>query len=385
MGEIGRHELSNIVVTENLMKPFSESVTPGCSGYFHVPPVWMVEEPSPAEIERGTAQILGREVLRTTIAHGIRVRVQRDGVVVFDCRGWKEAGETTIPGYQPVAGQPVPRAVTQAEEHGEAQAMLRAQLINAHQACLNAAHYAMHGRGQELGAMVIPSHAFQLYDFEHPVEVRSDYDPLQRFIATMLDYRNPAVRRELAFKNRSLVEKDTLEHSLQLLNSLLQHSVKDLLTVTDLLFRAGAQFAQSRFAESLVVSWAACERLLNESWRRYLDERKSGPKGEPQITGDRKRKLLGRDFSASVISEALELAGVMPLELFELVTAARKLRNDWLHGLKPVVDRDAVTAMRAGQGLFEHVTGIRLHLSLTRTGAAGSAPVDLVRRRQTRD
>ena len=368
---------------ENSMRLFPESATPGCSGYFHIPPVWMVEEPTPAEIERGAARVLGREVLRTTIAHGIRVRVQRDGVVVFDCRSWKEAGETTIPGYQPVARQPIPRAVTVAEEEGETKAMLRAQLINAHQACLNAAHYAVHSRGQELGAMVISSQAFQLYDFEQPVGVRSDYEPVQRFVATMLDYRSAAVRRDPAFKNRRLVERDTLEHSLRLLDTLLLHSVKDLITVTDLLFRAGAQFAQSRFAESLVVSWAACERLLNEAWRRYLDERKAGPKGEPRITGDRKKKLLGRDFSASVISEALELAGVIPLDLFELISAARKSRNDWLHGLKPVVDRDAVTAMRAGQGLFQQVTGIRLHLSLTRVGGTGGcAPVELVRQWQ---
>ena len=82
---------------------------------------------------------------------------------------------------------------------------------------------------------------------------------------------------------------------------------------------------------------------------------------------DRVKKLEGRDFTASIVTEVLELSGVINFELFRGIDDARRKRNAWLHSLNAIEDKDASSAMRTAIELFQVATGVALRPAISRT------------------
>lgn len=93
-----------------------------------------------------------------------------------------------------------------------------------------------------------------------------------------------------------------------------------------------------------------------------------------RLNSKRRDKLRGRDFTASVILEILELAGELPHELFSKVDSIRKARNDWLHSLGDVSDSAAAMAVLSTQELMKHVSAINVSVCLSRSGSTFSFP-----------
>lgn len=69
-------------------------------------------------------------------------------------------------------------------------------------------------------------------------------------------------------------------------------------------------------------------------WRDYIDDA-GAPGGPTKIAKDRRKKLTGRDFSASTITEILSIAGKLDERVRENLDMARRARNDFVHNLKP--------------------------------------------------
>jgi len=126
------------------------------------------------------------------------------------------------------------------------------------------------------------------------------------------------------------------------------------------------------------LSWAVCEKTINHLWGEFLLGKRAECEEVVRINKKRTKKLKGRDFTASIVSEILELSDVLKTQLFHRVDDARKKRNAWLHSLDVIDDRDAASAMRAATGLFELATGVALKPSISRTMAGtGGVPLEM--------
>jgi hypothetical protein len=348
-------------------------IAPGVSAYYHLPPQWIGSEPSELEFDRAPVAELIREQYRTTLLNEIRIRVRRDGLFVFDCSRWEPAGFTEIPAYTVEPGGRIPQSVSKAENAAELRAANRAQLMNAHQACLSTAHSTVHRRSTGLGAIVLPSRAIKLADFEHNnIGGLNSHDPYDRHVSQLLAFTKGYRAKEL--RARRVIELDTVEFSFKLLDQLLRSKTPGHVQIVELLYRAGVQFSESRFAESLILSWTVCERLLDVLWTTHIEDNKRDQGNQIRMNRDRRDKLKGRDFTASVVLEILELAGRIPHELFERMNDIRRARNSWLHSLLDVSDGDASSAVRAAEQLMEHVTGINISICLSRHGGNISVP-----------
>jgi len=337
------------------------AIAPGVSAYYHIPSVWVATAPSDEEFVQAPIAQLIRDEISTALHHGIRARVRRDGLFVFDCTSWGLAGATEIPPYStPASGGTVPGAVTRAEEAAEERATQRTLLMNAHQACLSSAHYAVHGRSCELGAMVLPSRSINLIDFlQNDLGSLGSHDPYHRYVQHLVGFTRG--RRTPDLQRRSLLELDTVEYSFRLLDAVLRSGLDGHLQLVELLYRAGIQCSENRFAESLILSWAVCERLLDVLWERYMTRPRhvSSP-----LTSKRRKKLTGRDYTASVILEILELGDQLSPELFSAADRARQTRNSWLHSLAEVSPNNALFALNAAQDLMKAVTGVAITISV---------------------
>ena len=75
------------------------------------------------------------------------------------------------------------------------------------------------------------------------------------------------------------------------------------------------------------------------------------------MIADRKEKLTGRDFTASIISEGLSLAGILPFEQYKQFSRVRKKRNAWLHDLHAIDQLDAAEAIVLAQFMLRS-TGV---------------------------
>ena len=67
-------------------------------------------------------------------AENLRVRVQRNGLFLFDFSSWPHALPVHIPGYTQIFGNPVPEGIHEAEIKAEDISVYRARIMNVHQA-----------------------------------------------------------------------------------------------------------------------------------------------------------------------------------------------------------------------------------------------------------
>lgn len=352
-------------------------ISPAVAGYLRIPPVWIGDRPTDEELLRAPLTDLIRDQHRRTLCGGIHVRVRRDGVFLFDFSDWPRAEPTEIPGHTREPGQTIPREVTDAEMLAERKLVLRTQIMNAHQACLSTAEIAVHQRSSQLGELIHPYHTIRPLTLEdQKVGVLDPNDPTDSFIALQMKFVES--RQVKRLKNRPLIEQDTLEFSFQVLEQILDNEFEDLVQLVELLYRAAGEYPEYRFAESLILSWAVCEKLLDKLWKTYIAENERDDEGGLRINKKRRDRLTGSDFTASVISEILELNGRLPFPLFQNLEILRQSRNGWLHSLKAVSDSDAAKAVRTTEHFMEHVTGIRMHLSLFRFAGDRQIPKHLM-------
>lgn len=344
-------------------------ISPAVAAYYHIPAVWCGESPTDNEWGNAAESELIKDVFRSTICDLIGVRVRRDGLFVFDFSKWPDGSVTEIPGYKRIPGKTVPKEVTQAELLAEKKAHYRILILNVHQACISSAHLAIHRRSTTLGQIVASSRMITFFKFEENGNAiyHLTNDPFQRYLATQTTLTLPFRLSHPETRARQLLELDTITYSFSLLEKILNHDLLDLPILIDMLYRAAAQFTENLFADCLILCWTVCERLLNAVWDKYVSERKILTDGRSRVNRDRLKKLTGINFTASIISETLELAEYIPTELFNDIDKIRKNRNDRLHNLRQMTDREASNSIRTTEKFLEFVTGIKVNLSVGRT------------------
>jgi hypothetical protein len=62
--------------------------TSAVTAYYHIPPIWVGETPSDRESQHLQRTHLAKDVYQQEFTSGIRVRVRRDGLFIFDFSLW---------------------------------------------------------------------------------------------------------------------------------------------------------------------------------------------------------------------------------------------------------------------------------------------------------
>jgi hypothetical protein len=164
-----------------------------------------------------------------------------------------------------------------------------------------------------------------------PVRYRSFVDPAS---ALTMALHRPVVPREvfdLARDEFEIVASDTK------LRERLSRLAKSIVE-----YKAG------NYAVSLVLAWFVIEAVLSDRWASFRQTHQAFGDGTARIWKDRMEALAnGRDYTAAVISNILELSDQLPIALFRKIDAARRERNDVVHkskGADPQTCQDAITA-----------------------------------------
>jgi hypothetical protein len=106
---------------------------------------------------------------------------------------------------------------------------------------------------------------------------------------------------------------------------------------------------RSRPAEATLFGWMVCERLVNHAWKIRIEP--------AALSGAHVNQLRdSRTYTAAVRIEILRREGWLSDDDFDLVSAARKARNEQAHN-RPSTGVDAHTTLRAMLVILDHVIG----------------------------
>lgn len=334
--------------------------------YFYMPPAWIGSTPGTLELRHPNSNLV-KVVCSRQLPVGIRIDAHRDGVFTFDFTGWPEGRPITIPAYTEVGGQRLPEHILEARKLAEQHRYQCMSVMNAHLACLSTAMSRAQGLGVAVRQVITPSAYFTTHwqGNRRVLLGIEPNDPVLAYVAAHFRL-DPDIQGK---RTRIVIQLDTVKHSFDLLDKILTSAVPDALLLTKLIYLAATNYYEHDFPTALTLSWTVCEKLLRIIWDSYIASSHApiGAAGKPKerINKERKKMLTGRDFTASVMSEVLELAGPLKHEIYRKLSEVRRRRNAWLHSMEPISGMIAREGIRAAELFFKEVSQIELDVHLS--------------------
>lgn len=312
------------------------------SGILLPEPYWLVEGPNAGTLGV-SPETFFEEIASWRLSSGLSVSALRGAILSFD---FKECPEANI-----VDDDSFPSGHFDALV---AATQVRVRMINGFSYCLHVARITEENHGM--------------------VGFRVNHADLLQFADNGFGVSGPAVSRlpmlpgigfSVAFGRGEIIPETTIDAAASLLDSIMLHDFGKALELITLANDALVSYKAHDFSAALVTAWTICEALLEHYWRTYIGDSSTQP-----VSRKRLDKLTGRDFTASVISEILELAQVIDPELLELLDRIRKGRNGWMHSIKSP-DREMVAdSLVLVTRMLEQTLGNDLPLNLS-IGATG--------------
>lgn len=359
----------------NAIKPTPSSAT----AYYLMPPVYVCGSPwsfddsvrwvmPKLDLSQCDIKKLADEVYRKDLGCGISVVVLREGLFVFDFSKWGDAKGVPKNGFAttPMYG-----------------ALERVAVLNTHLACLYTVVQSL--QHQSIPKMVLsPGNLFSM-SFQPPYLGGScsnepQWSPfsLSRFVSTY----NPNYPPGLDFRiisRRINLTPSAIEKSFELFEKALGSNTMRIIAVADLYLRSCSVCEEHNFALSTVLAWTACEKLLNVLWERHIDDcdRENSVPDAKFVNRTRKERLMGANFTASVVIEILSLANHIDFALYEKLNKVRRARNNWVHDLESEINSDiAQIGLQATGDLMELVDAIPIRLAPTLMAVPVFAPLN---------
>ena len=339
-------------------------------GYFRIPAVWIGSAPANPAVETGI--VLGRQIAHKTTLHcGIDAYAMRNGLFLFDFLRSRIAGVVRVPGYERPATLPYtpPKSHALAGAKAEQVSLLRAQIMNVHQACLISSEYVVKRRSAAMGFPITAWSTLHSIGIAHPIPYHDDVEGVHVLAMNVLEGKYAAA---FVPRQRRVLEVEVVAHSFGLLDHVLSLEDGRYLPIVEAAYQSACRSMELRTGESLAIGWTACEQLVSDEWKQLLSSSDVGRAEEAKLTRDRKKKLLGRDYTASVMVEMLEIHGRLTDKLYKNLEIARKARNNWAHDMTVPSGGEAWACQQAIQELLAR-KGIQLWLQSGFRGAGGAA------------
>jgi hypothetical protein len=317
--------------------------------YFHWPPVWFVNQPSQSNGSGDLSCIVYRKKLQ----HVIEIKVQRQGIVVFEFLNPSE-------GYVDPSTRMSPS--DQELESIENAIFWRTKLMNVHLICLYSAIDKKQGHHLKK-MMVSPSSLLHYTAEDNAVSASHDNAACAKIHFMKCPDAIPSNFSWWREKRELTIEKSTIDLSFQILSNVLQHKAEDALQLVQLYARSCFSYENHDFNLSLITAWAVIERLIQVLWDGYIEANRERPSGQKFINAKRKKALKKHQSAASIV-EILSLTHTIPLSLYDEINAIRVARNNWIHGLKSISQDQATDAIRLAREMLHLIYGIELRVPL---------------------
>lgn len=361
---VGQDHLFQTPSSNPLIEP--DRVGPVVEGYFHLPPVWIGSAPPDAEVSTLNPSVHHSVMFEKSLNCGIKVRVNRDGMFLFDFTKSAHCRPVVLPGYIKPETPPYRYTVEHdaADRQAEDVAVERAQIMNAHQACLVTAERLMN-RGSASATPITAWGGHKAINLSMPPAYHDDLESLHALAHKVANnaYGEGAVRR------RQVISTDLLERSFDIFDNLISQGGMKNVKLVEAAFVATTRRKEKRYGEAITIGWTVCEQIISIKWREMIESIKDdNPQRMPK---ERREKLTGRDYSASVMAEMLEVKGLITNDLFRMLEIARKARNKWAHEMREPHGSEVWTCLRAIELLMETVLKVPLRMD---GGGRGGVP-----------
>jgi hypothetical protein len=134
----------------------------------------------------------------------------------------------------------------------------------------------------------------------------------------------------------------------------LENLLKDDLSV-QLVVKVGQSLNEhntSNWSSSIVISWFVTEWYIGKLWDDFIQSK--------SITGNRKKLLNSRDYTASIIVEHLQLHQIIDDAQYEKVSKLRKLRNKIAHEFidASATKQDSIEGLDLCKWVLLKITGL---------------------------
>lgn len=336
-------------------------------GYFRIPAIWIGEAP---EAENSGITVSRTVVLKRTLSCGIEAYAMRNGQFLFDFLRSSVAGIVRVPGYSARNNfLTASRERTDAAEMAEQASLLRAQIMNVHQACLTSAEALLKMRVAAMGFPITPWSTDATIGIGHPIAYHDDTESAHALARNVLDGK---YFRAFLPLQRRVMEVEVVERSFQALDEIISLEDGRYIPIIEAAYQSASRAAELRLGESIAIGWTACEQLISLEWKKMISENGSGNGVSSRISRDRRKKLEGRDYTASVMVEMLELFGCLSDDLYKNLETARKARNNWAHDMRVPSGSDVLSCIQSIQALLSK-KGIVLALQTGFRGPGGAA------------
>lgn len=123
-----------------------------------------------------------------------------------------------------------------------------------------------------------------------------------------------------------------------------------------------SEYKIGNYETAVILSWFITEAALSQLWRNHVDSMNADlDAGRKRINRERRDFLTGRDFTISMVSNLLELWGVLPHAQFQEIDAVRGFRNKIVHshGFAPGPN-EAQLAIKSALSMIDRLWGLRL-------------------------
>jgi len=137
------------------------------------------------------------------------------------------------------------------------------------------------------------------------------------------EFRYKTVDLEEFKKNRRIIPLEKLIKIVNQANNLINN--EKIVDSLNLLIHSYTNLTNGEINQSFILSWTIIEQYLNYKWDSLLKSK--------QVSSNRQKKLKGRDYTASVKTEILNLFDCVKDDEYILLNSLRKKRNDFMHEL----------------------------------------------------
>ena len=135
---------------------------------------------------------------------------------------------------------------------------------------------------------------------------------------------------------RNIVSLDKLINSIELAKNIINN--QKLCNSLLLLINSYSNLLNGEINQSFILSWTILEQYLNYKWNMLLERR--------EIRGERRKKLRGINYTASIKTEMLNLLGYIPKEDLEILNKLRNKRNNLMHKIKQISKENAIISLK---------------------------------------
>ena len=133
--------------------------------------------------------------------------------------------------------------------------------------------------------------------------------------------RSKVVDLEEFRKKRRIIALEELKTIVNLTNNLISN--EKIVDSLNLLIHSFTNLTKGEINQSFILSWTIIEQYLNYKWDSLLNNKK--------VSSNRQKKLKGRDYTASVKTEILDLFDIVKENEYIALNSLRKKRNDFMH------------------------------------------------------